>query len=349
MIALSCAFCQKKLTVKDRLAGKQVSCPGCGHVTLIPPPAEPPSLRGDKAPGASAKIAATNGRTAKHASPAGARPSGRSRSPLWLVLAAAAVAVLVAAVVVFRTKAKGPGAQGGDPPARVTNRLGMEFALVPRGKAWLDEGDDQPRFKEVDISQDFYLGVYEVTQEEWEKVMGKNPSLFQAEGVTPEEQKRFPVESVTWSDAQLFAERVNEQAKEAGWAYRLPSEEEWEYACRGGPMTNKAESAFDYYLDKPSHQVLPGQANFGGALQRPCPVGTYAPNRLGLYDMHGNVWEWCQDEVKDSGASKRVSRGGSWYYDATFCRAASRWQLSGSEAYDNLGLRLARVPVGKER
>ena len=82
--------------------------------------------------------------------------------------------------------------------------------------------------------------------------------------------------------------------------YRLPKEVEWEYACRGGPMANKLDSAFDFYFDKPVDQLQAEQANFehGKGLKRTCQVGSYKPNRLGLYDMHGNVWEWCEDEQK---------------------------------------------------
>ena len=109
----------------------------------------------------------------------------------------------------------------------------------------------QPGDKEVEIAQDFYLGKYEVTQEEWEKVMGVNPSYFQRTGagenavkdITDEELKRFPVEQVSWDDAQLFLEALNKREKEAGWVYRLPKEAEWEYACRGGPTDRQVRLA----------------------------------------------------------------------------------------------------------
>src|SRR5262249_16620932 len=145
---------------------------------------------------------------------------------------------------------------GGPLPAKFKNSLGMEFVLVPKGKSWLGGGGGKPGTQEVEIKQDFYLGVYEVTQEEWEKVMGNNPSNFNAVGgVAEEAQKRFPVEMVSWDDAQDFIMRVNGNAKEPGWLYRLPTEAEWEYACRGGPLSAQSDSGFDFYFEKPTNQL----------------------------------------------------------------------------------------------
>jgi formylglycine-generating enzyme required for sulfatase activity/tRNA A-37 threonylcarbamoyl transferase component Bud32 len=237
-------------------------------------------------------------------------------------------------------------------PATFTNKLGMEFVLVPRGKSWLGGGGGTMGAQEVEIKQDFYLGKYEVTQGEWENVTGLNASAFKAvPGVKPEDQKRFPVENVSWDDAQEFIKLVNELAPEAGWVYRLPTAVEWEYACRGGPLSNRFLSAFDFYSDEPTNTLRPDQANFtpeqGKGLGRTCKVGSYPPNRLGLSDMHGNVWEWCDDEQKDDkGASQRVSRGGSWDNGSGICRAAARHALPPSYRHADLGLRLARVPVG---
>jgi serine/threonine protein kinase/formylglycine-generating enzyme required for sulfatase activity len=253
---------------------------------------------------------------------------------------------------------KGPGDVGtppvvkANPPAAFKNSVGMEFALVPKGKSWLGGWRGKPGNKAVEILHDFYLGAYEVTQEEWEKVTEANPSHFKdVPAVAPEDQKRFPVENVSWDDCQLFLERLNRLTKEEGWVYRLPKDAEWEYACRGGPLADKLEGTFDFYLSKPTNELLPGQANFehDKCLRRTCKVGSYPPNRLGLYDMHGNVLEWCDDEFTDAKAtSLRVFRGGCWYFPPANCRAGYRVRNPPSTRGHNLGLRVARVPVGME-
>ena len=234
------------------------------------------------------------------------------------------------------------------------NSLGMEFALVPKGKSWLGGGAGQEGPVEVNIGQDFYLGVYEVTQEEWRKIMGKNPSLFSRDRVGKEvgddELKRFPVENVTWLEAKEFVKLVNEKVKndpkEAGWEYRLPTEQQWEYACRGGAMTDRAESAFDFYFAKPTNTLSRDHANFDeSGLKRPRKVGSYPPNRLGLHDMHGNVWEWCEDRFDPMGNLNRVCRGGSLNGESGYCRAANRHGGVPDLRSDESGLRLARIPV----
>jgi uncharacterized protein (TIGR03067 family) len=241
-------------------------------------------------------------------------------------------------------------------PTTFQNDLGMEFVLVPKGKSWLGGGGGKPGDREVEISHDFYLGKFEVTQGEWQKVMGTNPSQFARTGgdkesvkdISEQDLKRFPVENVSWEDCQVFIKRVNEQAKEEGWLYCLPKEAEWEYACRGGPLLDKLESAFDFYFQKPTNRLLPEQANFNH-LKVSCKVGSYQPNRLGLYDMHGNVEEWCDDTAQAAdGASRRVIRGGGWFHNSESCRAAHHWAHPPSFRINIIGLRLARVPVGKE-
>ncbi len=244
------------------------------------------------------------------------------------------------------------------PPPTYTNGIGMEFVKVPKGKSWLGGGKDKLGDKEVEIPADFYLGKYEVTQEQWEKVMGENPSHFSRMGegkdavkdISDADLKRFPVEMVSWDQCQVFVAKLNQREKEVGWVYRLPTEVEWEYVCRGGPMADKGDSAFDFYLAKPTNTLLPEQANFGpdGGLNRTCKVGSYASNRLGLFDMHGNVFEWCDDTFKDPRFSElhRVHIGGSWHAEsATWCRAGGIVADVPSKASNYLGLRLARVPV----
>jgi len=225
--------------------------------------------------------------------------------------------------------------------------LGIEFVLVPKGMSWLGGGGGKEGDKEVTIAHDFYLGKYEVTQEEWQAIMGSNPSsVQQAKDVAEADLKRFPVEQVSWEDAQEFVTRLNERDQQAGWVYRLPTEVEWEYACRGGPLGDKQDSAWDFYFNKPTNQ-LRGLANFGNSLGRPCKVGSYPPNRLGLYDMHGNVGEWCDDAQATGGAAtNRVFRGGGWFLDSGYCRAARSYGDPPSTRHHDLGLRLARVPIG---
>jgi formylglycine-generating enzyme required for sulfatase activity len=238
-------------------------------------------------------------------------------------------------------------------PPKFTNRLGMEFVLIPKGK-FLMGGGGGTAGDEVEIGHDFYLGVYEVTQEQWQAITGLNPSYFApggpgkdaVKGIPEAELKRFPVENVSWNDAQVFLAGMNAREKEPGWVYRLPKEEEWEYACRGGPTSNPLEYDFDFYFEKPTNQLQPEQANFEHAngLRRPCKVGTYRPNRLGLYDMHGNVWEWCANYYR---GTSRVRRGGGWSRHAATCRAAYRSGYEPGYRDSRLGLRLARVPTGK--
>ncbi len=251
----------------------------------------------------------------------------------------------------------GPVKPGGPLPAAYTNSLGMEFVKVPKGTAWLGGSANQPGGTKVVFDQDFYLGKYEVTQAEWEAMTGLTPSGFKRGNVAVKDildadLKRFPVEQVLWDDCQVFIERLNKKEKESGWVYRLPKESEWEYACRGGPV-DKLGTAFDFYFAKPTNTLLPDQANFetgnDKALKRTCKVGSYEANSLGLHDMHGNVWEWCEDAEKAAdGASLRVYRGGGWFHVSGNCRAAQRITNPPSFLGNSLGLRLARVPVGKE-
>jgi formylglycine-generating enzyme required for sulfatase activity len=182
--------------------------------------------------------------------------------------------------------------------------------------------------------------------------------------VSDEELKLFPVESVSWDDCQEFLKKLNEKNRGSGWVYRLPTEAEWEYSCRGG-ATSEDDCSHHFYFDTPTDDLSSAQANFNGNypfgkgekgpyLERTTRVGAYPPNKLGLCDMHGNVWQWCADlyDPKAFGprASHRVPRGSCWNDFGTVCQAALRFASSPSSRYNALGLRLARVPsapVGK--
>lgn len=237
----------------------------------------------------------------------------------------------------------------------------MKFVKVPKGTFWMGWTSDRKQSKEATIKEDFELAAYTVTQRQWQGVMGTTPSFFSRQGggknqvkdLADEDIKHLPVEDVSWNDAQQFIAKVNEREKGKGWTYRLPTEAEWEYACRGA-ATSREECSFDFYLAQPTNDLSPTQANFDGTypagkgakgppLGRTAKVGSYAPNKLGLHDMHGNVWQWCSD--RDEGNNLyRVIRGGSWSGSGGRGRAADRrGDVPSIRAY-YLGFRLARVP-----
>jgi serine/threonine protein kinase/formylglycine-generating enzyme required for sulfatase activity len=320
---------------------------------------------GDDASGADA--------TAAEPAPAAAKPERKTGGTGVLFAAGGVVlaAVAVAAVVVLQMGQKKaepaatapdagttgvekgkPDPKAPDGPPAFKNSIGMEFVKVPKGTGWLGGGAGKPGDTRAEFKQDFYLGKYKVTQDEWEKVIGTNPSHFSRTGggrdavkdISDADLRRFPVEMVSWDDCQEFIRRLNEKAKDSGWVYRLPTEAEWEYACRGGPIP-KADSAFDYYFAKPTNALLPTHANFNANLGRTCKVGSYEPNVLGLHDMHGNVSEWCDDVVMSGDrAGQRMSRAGAWSFESVGCRVV-RWD-TGPPSFRAvfLGLRLARVP-----
>jgi formylglycine-generating enzyme required for sulfatase activity len=232
----------------------------------------------------------------------------------------------------------------------ITNSLGMKLVRVPAGKFWMGGGPARAPTRTPQIRKAFYLGDHEVTQGQWHKVMGNNPSFFSPDGpgagllrdVAPDDLNHLPVDRVSWDDVQVFLEKLNELEKGMGRTYRLPSEAEWEYACRGAP-TSRKECLFDFYLDKPSNRLTAKDANFwaggeGRDRTRPTKVGSYRPNRLGLYDMHGNVWEWCQDRY-DRG-EVRVVKGGCWYNDDHNCKASHRGPMPRDSRSRDVGFRV---------
>jgi formylglycine-generating enzyme required for sulfatase activity len=170
---------------------------------------------------------------------------------------------------------------------------------------------------------DFYIGKYPVTQRQWVEVMDDNPSYFKG-------CDDCPVESVSWNDAQEFIKKLNEITKKT---YRLPSEKEWEYAAKGGEMS----LGYDF---SGSNNINDVAWHWDNAGRKTRPVGQKRPNELGLYDMNGNVWEWC-DDLYDEGGSFRVYRGGSWLYTPQFCRAANRGIWQPVYRGRDLGFRLA--------
>ena len=232
----------------------------------------------------------------------------------------------------------------------------MEFVIVPKGKSWLGGGKDKLGDKEVEIPPDFYLGKYEVTQEEWEKVMGENPSYFSrtaggkdaVKDIPDADLKRFPVESVSWDDCQLFVAKLNKLEKETGWVYRLPKEVEWEYACRGGPMADKSDSAFDFYFDKPTNTLSPDQANFRQWTEADVQGGFVPAESLGFVRHARQRMGVVRRPVRpnDHEASHRVTRGGSCCVSAECCAGGGLLGEPAVGPRTRPGLRLARVPSG---
>jgi uncharacterized protein (TIGR02996 family) len=237
-----------------------------------------------------------------------------------------------------------------------------QWCLIPAGSFWMGGGGGKAGDIHIQIQDHYYLGAYTVTQAEWQVVMGDTPSWFSRHGLgksvvedfSDEELNLFPVESVSCDDAQEFIKRLNEQNRGCQWLYRLPTYKEWEYACRGA-ATSEDECSYDFYFDRPTNDLSSTNANFNGNapagtadkgpyLGRPAKVGSYPPNRLGLYDMHGNLREWC---VASWGGNGEKGLGGSWRSGGSGCRAARRdWMALGSSYRDNnLGFRLARVAV----
>ena len=249
-------------------------------------------------------------------------------------------------------------------PVTLTNSIGMKLVYIKPGSFMMGSPTGKEKRSDVEgpqhrvtITKGFYMGAYEVTQEQYERVMGTNPSRFKKGG-------NYPVEKVSWDDAVEFCKKLSAQE---GKTYRLPTEAEWEYACRAGTTTPFAFG----------NTISTDQANYDGdytyvggrkGKNRKCttPVGTFQPNAWGLYDMHGNVWEWCgdwyakdyygrspetdpqgpteADATKFDWGSGRVLRGGSWCSFPYGCRSAYRLGLDPSLRFNFSGFRVVCSP-----
>jgi len=208
-----------------------------------------------------------------------------------------------------------------------------------------NEGDNSEKPQHRVTIKPFYMGKYPVTQSQWQAVMGNNPSRFKGEN--------RPVETISWHEAVEFFQRLS---KITGKQFHLPSEAQWEYACRAGTMTafHLGETITTDFANY--NCIYSGQTTY---------VGSFPPNAFGLYDMHGNVWEWCADVWHDNykgaptdgsaweiekkgilaklfkGGEDRLLRGGSFYYDPYFCRTANRYRGSSGLRLDWFGVRAA--------
>ena len=178
----------------------------------------------------------------------------------------------------------------------------------------------------------YKMGKTEVTQAQWEAVMGNNPSKFKG--------ANNPVENVSWVDCQEFLKKLNAlpSVRESGLVFRLPAEQEWEYACRAGSTGDYCKLADGTEI---TESTLREVAWYDDNSKRTThPVGQKKPNAFGLYDMHGNVWEWCED-LYQAGNSSRVRRGGSWSNLSGLCAAGNRVSYGPDSRFNRLGFRLA--------
>ncbi|MGF1579134.1 MAG: formylglycine-generating enzyme family protein [Gemmataceae bacterium] len=235
---------------------------------------------------------------------------------------------------------------------RYTNEIGMEFVWIPPGKFLMGSPHDEPERDdnepqhEVRLTKGFWLQTTAVTQRQWKEVMGKNPSEFRGE--------ELPVECVSWDDCQEFCQKLTELS---GHQIILPTEAQWEYACRAGTTTPfwfgetiRTDQA-NYLGEHPYAGSEKGQFR-----DRTVAVKSFPPNGWGLYEMHGNVVEWCRDWYGECGSEPqidpqgptegrhRVIRGGNWGSGARHCRSAYRNRLHPENRVAHLGSRCAQVP-----
>ncbi len=257
----------------------------------------------------------------------------------------------------------------------ITNSIGMKLVRIPQGEFLMGSSRDDPGWREdetprhkVRITRPFHLGMYEVTQAEFEEVMGTNPSAFSKTAMLADapddlDCSRFPVDGLTWYEAVEFCRRLSDRSDEkaAGRVYRLPTEAEWEYAARAGTTTVFAFGDALSSTEANFNGNYPfGDAAKGPFLNRTTTVGSYRPNAFGLYDMHGNLHEWCADrfardyygrspELDPPGPSEgtpRVIRGGDWYSDGRDCRSAFRYADIPDGRFYALGFRVVCDPTG---
>jgi formylglycine-generating enzyme required for sulfatase activity len=276
---------------------------------------------------------------------------------------------------------KVPPARDDPPPARADPFLGskggdgrevagIKLCWCPPGRFRMGSPPDEPERRpdeaqvEVTLARGFWMGKFEVTQGQWKRVVGKLPGGLTAAGGEGDD---FPVYNVNYPEAEAFCRKLTERGRQSGdlpkdWEFRLPTEAQWEYACRAGTKT--ASSFGDKLSSKQANfQGRPyNGAEKGPSLNRATKVGGYPANAWGLHDMHGNVYEWCRDwyhqklpggddpdlssvrgTMNRDGTFSRVRRGGAWCDDGRPCRSAFRLRYEPERRSDHIGFRVAAV------
>ncbi len=362
LVRVVCSGCGQKLRLPEAPRGRRLKCPRCGTVVLTNPSG------GQRVPTPMPTPHPLNSATVPEQT-----VTTPPRPRAWVPLVIALLAVLGTTAFVGWHMFKPDNTRGGsngDPGnggstvllgEEVTNSLGMKFRRIPAGSFVMGSPDGEERREDdefqhpVTISRPFFMGVHEVTQSQFRQVMGTNPSYHQEDGRVTDDQ---PVEYVTYDEAVEFCARLGTLAaeKRTRHRYRLPTEAEWEYACRAGTTTpfhfGEDLSSFVANFDG-NYQY--GNAQRGPYTARPTPVGSYdRPNAWGLHDMHGNVWEWCSDwydrdyyrhspQTDPQGprdGTMRVVRGGSWLNVASDLRSATRFYDDPTRRAYNRGFRI---------
>lgn len=260
----------------------------------------------------------------------------------------------------------------GSQPGDEREVAGVKLCWCPAGRFLMGSPPGEPDRRpgedqvEVTLTQGFWMGKYEVTQGQWKRLVGELPGEL-TEELPPGDD--FPVGNVNFSEAEMFCHNTTERGRQSGdlpreWEFRLPTEAQWEYACRAGTTTatafgDRLSSKQANFQGKPYNGGEPGPS-----LRRAVPVGRYPANAWGLHDMHGNIFEWCRDWYHDrlpggidpdlyaakstasrnrTGDVSRVRRGGCWADDGWPCRSAFRLRFEPERRYDHIGFRVAAV------
>jgi formylglycine-generating enzyme required for sulfatase activity len=381
MISISCGACGKSYTVGAEKAGRQAKC-ACGAIVNVPGAISQPAP-GSPIP-AGPSIVAGDSSVVK-AEINASQNIGHLAGDLVQNKTVTSNTTNQQTFIIHNYHFHGPSslnsAEPGNPTKnsvprcleiKIDENVGMELVLVPAGTFRM--GSSETEFERspclqledrhrVKISKPFYLGKYQVTQSLWQAVMGENPSHFKG--------ANLPVENVSWDDAMLFCKELRLLT---GHSFRLPTEAQWEYACRAGATSaycfgddQSGLGAYAWFGNNSGDRLLDAshiskstnlnieEAYWAQVASNNCrthPVGEKLPNAWGLHDMHGNVWEWCSDVLGSysshcltdpeilSPPSDRICRGGAWSTAAHECRSAKRGWLNPQLRHCNYGLRI---------